>query len=139
MKTYDELYHPKIDTNTCCAQCKNAVGGCSWSKSFEPIPGWLTEPTKNRDRDDGLKILWCPQFAEGDPLDDRAPNDRGLMNFACAIFEQAASDYKAAIKRRDTFPDDSDTKKTIIECELLLGKHAERLKQQALTELENET
>lgn len=139
MKTYDNLYRPNVDTNFCCAQCKNAVGGCSWSRNFEPIPGWLTEPSQNRDRNDGLKILWCPEFAEGDPLDDHRPNDEGLMNLACAIFEQAASDYKAAIKRHVEFPSDTDTLKTIVECELFLGKHAERLKRQIFAELGKQT
>lgn len=133
------IYHPKVDTNFCCALCVNAVGGCAWSRSFQPVSGWKVIPTRNRDRDDGIKILFCPEFKEGDPLDNCAPNDEGLMNFAVAIFEQAASDYKAAVKRHVTFPNDSDTKKTIAECELFLGKHAERLKHQALVELENET
>lgn len=139
MKTYDEIYHPKVDTNFCCAMCVNAVDGCAWSKSFQPVPGWRIIPTQNRDRDDGIKILFCPEFKEGDPLDDRAPNDEGLMNFAAAIFSQAANDYKTAIKQRVSFSNDSCIKKTIVECELFLGEHAARLKQQALAELENES
>lgn len=137
--TYDEIYHPNVDTNFCCAQCVNAVGGCAWSKSFQPVPGWEAIPTQNRDRDDGIKILYCPEFKQGDPLDDREPNDEGLMNFAAAIFSQAASDYKSAVKRCVLFPDDTDTKIILAECEMFLGKHAERLKRQALAELENES
>lgn len=139
MKTYDKIYHPKVDTNFCCAMCVNAVDGCAWSKSFQPVPGWRIIPTQNRDRDDGIKILFCPEFKEGDPLDDRALNDEGLMNFASAIFSQAASDYKAAVKRRVMYPYDTDTKRTLAECEMFLGKHAARLKQQALAELESES
>ena len=26
-----------------CFMCKKACGGCSWSKSFEPVPGWTAE------------------------------------------------------------------------------------------------
>lgn len=139
MKTYKDIYRPKLDTNFCCSQCVNAVGGCAWSKSFQPVPGWKTIPTQNRDRDDGIKILYCPEFKQGDPLDDREPNGEGLMNFAAAIFSQAASDYKSAVKRRVSFPNNTDTKRILAECEIFLGKYAERLKQQALKELENES
>lgn len=31
---------------TLCWSCKNACGGCSWSKSFAPVEGWTARPTK---------------------------------------------------------------------------------------------
>lgn len=27
-----------------CFDCQKACGGCSWSKKFEPVPGWTAEP-----------------------------------------------------------------------------------------------
>ena len=29
---------------TLCWSCQRAVKGCSWSKSFVPIKGWVAEP-----------------------------------------------------------------------------------------------
>lgn len=28
-----------------CWTCKNACGGCSWSKNFQPVEGWKAEKT----------------------------------------------------------------------------------------------
>lgn len=137
--TYTEIYHPNIASNFCCSQCTKAVDGCAWSRDFEPIPGWKIRRTINRDRSEGIKILYCPEFEEGDPLDNREPDNKGIMRFGCALFKQAANDYKAAIKAQAKGARDSDTSRTITECELLLGKHAEQLKRKALNELGNET
>lgn len=135
MKTYKDIYRPKLDTNFCCSQCVNAVGGCAWSKSFQPVPGWKIRRTINRDNSEGIKILYCPEFEEGDPLDNREADINGIMRFGCALFELAASDYKAAIKAQAKGARDSETSRTITECELLFGKHAGRLKRTALKEL----
>ena len=29
-----------------CYECARAVGFCSWSRKFEPVPGWTAKPTK---------------------------------------------------------------------------------------------
>lgn len=91
--------------------------------------------TTNRDNGEGIKILYCPEFEEGDPLDNREADDNGIMRLACALFELAANDYKAAIKAQAKGARDSDTSRTITECEMLFGKHAGRLKRAALKEL----
>lgn len=31
---------------TLCWSCKNACGGCSWSKSLKPVEGWVAEETR---------------------------------------------------------------------------------------------
>ena len=31
-----------------CFDCKKACGGCSWSKNFTPVKGWLANKTKIR-------------------------------------------------------------------------------------------
>lgn len=63
-------------SNSICENCQNAVGGCSWSKSFEPVDGWValeldadvqvsSDPVKT------YKIYFCPEFvldAENDPM-----------------------------------------------------------------------
>jgi len=50
-----------------CWTCKNACGGCSWSREGKPVEGWTAEPTHietNRYYADSYKILKCPQYEE---------------------------------------------------------------------------
>lgn len=63
-----------------CFDCKRACGGCSWSEvddktgkvKFEPVPGWIAEPTKLylgeahgvRKYGDTYKVMACPLFEE---------------------------------------------------------------------------
>lgn len=49
-----------------CFSCRNA-GLCSWSKDFEPVPGWRAEPIKLRANgrkpmEDSFKVLECPTY-----------------------------------------------------------------------------
>ena len=30
-----------------CFDCQNAVGGCEWSRAFDPVPGWTAELIEN--------------------------------------------------------------------------------------------
>ena len=55
---------------TLCWDCAKAVKGCSWSRDFEPVPGWKAVPTKiygkarsddNR-RIDSFAVYECPEF-----------------------------------------------------------------------------
>lgn len=59
----------KRDENTqLCWRCKNACGGCSWSKSFIPVEGWDADPVVIKDSEgdiDSYKIKRCPQFIKG--------------------------------------------------------------------------
>lgn len=51
-----------------CWTCKNACGGCSWSKDFTPIPGWKAEKTYHRSNGnyaESYKIASCPQYIRG--------------------------------------------------------------------------
>lgn len=57
-----------------CWTCKKACGGCSWSRKFEPVPGWEATPSviyhgsgrQNNRRDiHTYHITGCPQFADG--------------------------------------------------------------------------
>ena len=29
-----------------CWDCANACGGCEWSRSFRPVPGWSASPSR---------------------------------------------------------------------------------------------
>lgn len=54
-----------------CWRCKNATGGCSWSKNLTPVKDWIAEPRIIRNYDNILrtyeeihtyKIKYCPMF-----------------------------------------------------------------------------
>ena len=49
-----------------CWNCRKYAGGCSWSRSFTPIPGWDAEPTGTRSglRTDSYQIIRCPEFED---------------------------------------------------------------------------
>ena len=42
-----------------CWTCQRATGFCSWSRNFEPVPGWEAEPTEitNTDGKDRVEII----------------------------------------------------------------------------------
>lgn len=48
-----------------CFDCENACGKCSWSKKFEPVPGWTAEPDEMPAKGRMIKtfhITECPLF-----------------------------------------------------------------------------
>lgn len=64
-------YNMKTAKVTICWDCKNATGGCSWSKDFTPVDGWKAKPTKikavtrNTKMHNSYIVLSCPQYAKG--------------------------------------------------------------------------
>lgn len=57
--------------DTICWECKNAVGGCSWSRELEPVDGWQAIPTKIKANGnnqiimtDSYIVRGCPEFIE---------------------------------------------------------------------------
>ncbi len=51
-----------------CCTCKNACGGCLWSKYFLPVVGWDAEPTTIKDNEkefSSYKIKKCPKYIKG--------------------------------------------------------------------------
>lgn len=48
-----------------CWHCKNATGGCSWSKSFTPVAGWDAEFIERAFSMETYQIKDCPLFEEG--------------------------------------------------------------------------
>ena len=48
-----------------CFSCKNACGGCSWSRCGEPVDGWVATPTiilQNAEEKNSYSIAECPQY-----------------------------------------------------------------------------
>lgn len=57
---------PKNDT--LCWKCKNACGGCSWSKNLTPVEGWKAERVYNNvySQDTvSYRVRECPEFERG--------------------------------------------------------------------------
>ena len=57
-----------VHSQQLCWNCKKAVCGCSWSRYFKPIEGWLAVPTRimvGMSGVDSYNIMWCPEFEHG--------------------------------------------------------------------------
>lgn len=53
---------------TKCWTCKNACGGCSWSRDFIPVEGWNAVKTQYMDCGnvvDSYFIKSCPEYKRG--------------------------------------------------------------------------
>ena len=61
-----EMVKRKHDENSqLCWRCKNACGGCRWSRDLKPVDGWVAEPTIVKDSAgdfSSYKIYKCPEF-----------------------------------------------------------------------------
>lgn len=69
--TLEDCIVPRRSTK--CWDCEKACGGCSWSRSFEPVPGWTAQKTevKSATCNSGkmcsylmpsYHVIDCPQF-----------------------------------------------------------------------------
>lgn len=51
---------------TLCWDCARAVCGCTWSREFIPVNGWMAEETKlkvkNGDYVTSYHVISCPEF-----------------------------------------------------------------------------
>jgi len=50
-----------------CWKCKKACGGCSWSKDFTPVNGWVETPTVKHNNEieyRSYEIHSCPEFED---------------------------------------------------------------------------
>ena len=54
-----------------CWGCKNACGGCEWSRKLEPVPGWKAKKGAYRGyaagkegvmKVENYKVISCPKF-----------------------------------------------------------------------------
>lgn len=65
-REYKVNYHKEDFTK--CWTCKKACGGCIWSQSFKPVPGWTAEKTfipSNGEMAASYHIIECPEYMEG--------------------------------------------------------------------------
>lgn len=102
---YIRIYRPDLKTNNCCFLCQNCAGGCSWSRSFEPVDGWKAEKTyfdsyTHEHEEGSYKILFCPEFVEGETTRFDEVDHEGTMNLLERIVSSAAEDFKSAVKQK---------------------------------------
>ena len=57
-----------------CWDCKNACGGCNWSRALKPVDGWDAElieyipwGTKSQTLHTTYYIKQCPEFVKDEP------------------------------------------------------------------------
>lgn len=59
----DYLARPKNvkpEGDTLCWECRNATGGCSWSKKLKPVKGWTVEEGSV-----SVSVKSCPKYERG--------------------------------------------------------------------------
>ena len=78
--------------NTLCWDCENCIGGCSWTKDFEPVEGWKAEPVTNSDNSDTYLVSECPQFKPGKSKINLESD--GFVRLTYAIIKQMVNEYK---------------------------------------------
>lgn len=69
--------------DTICWKCKKATGGCSWSRAFKPVNGWIALPTevmvghdKGAQSIPSFDVYACPEF---DLLDRLKEEQNGIQ------------------------------------------------------------
>lgn len=81
-------------TETLCWKCgKSCTGGCSWSKDFVPVNGWIAE---NNEKTGSYSVITCSEFVKSRKLDDIDIN--GARDLAASIINMAVNDYRVAKK-----------------------------------------
>jgi hypothetical protein len=53
------------DNEQLCFSCKNACGGCNWSRDFSPVIGWDATPSIVKDKEgyiESYRISGCPEY-----------------------------------------------------------------------------
>lgn len=59
-----------------CWDCRRAVGGCSWSRSFQPVEGWEAEPTRLALCREGKQYVTSSFYVTRCPLFERDEKKR---------------------------------------------------------------
>lgn len=104
---------------TICWKCKNAVPtatcGCSWSRSFVPVDGWIAEKhnVKQSNGRDGVydtyRVIRCPEFQKDDcGTADMCKSDEGCVRLVENILRGQMDRYRAALERYSRTGDKKD-------------------------------
>ena len=65
----EEKYYSMM-TKTLCWSCRNAYGGCSWSRRFVPVAGWTAERRDIRvcaGLVESYRVKECPEYEYEEP------------------------------------------------------------------------
>lgn len=99
MHNYLETYRPTAEANECCMNCKKACGGCSWSKIYAPVPGWVADPTTvycGHEHTASFKIYYCPEYEADEERTSFYDNEAASRLFE-GIVLSASEGYKKAM------------------------------------------
>lgn len=142
------IYAPETAANNCCFICKKNIDGCRWARDGEPVEGWKAVENKRKEYDQsGYKILFCPEFEEGDSSEGTMYDEESCMKLLELIVGSAADDYKRAYRSKlkserlgaELFARSiQSAEMEMLMCSHLLGKHTEKLKRIVEEELREE-
>ena len=94
---------------TMCLDCVHAIGGCSWSDSLTPVPGWQVEETViNNGRGAYAKsnmVINCPEFVwdSKDGGKKRMDVKLPVTELLAGLAEECAELAQAALKLRRAY------------------------------------
>lgn len=94
------------EKKTICWECMNAVPvgeyGCSWSRRFEPVDGWVaTKTRKNTSIGETYCVHKCPEFIAGHEADKPLTNDdEAIIDIANQVVSLLAKDYMYTLRKR---------------------------------------
>ena len=138
------IYAPEDGANNCCYICKKSIDGCSWSRSLEPVKGWKAIECERKYSSPSYKILYCPEFEEGNAAKGREWDEDGCMNLVEALYKATADDFKNAYKKKlklerynaELFENEIEIAEGVMHnCSFLLGEWTEPLKAMVKNEL----
>lgn len=131
---------------TLCWKCGNAVPdnlghGCSWSKSFIPVDGWVAKEVEKSTVYDArhgksrmtYRVLSCPEYIEDHGTGaESITDDNAIYALANAVVKTLANDYMNALAMRIRIKDRADVRKTLLavvakDYRMLYPKQAKRL------------
>ena len=72
--------YENVADETLCWNCRNAGGGCAWSRRFSPVPGWNAVQTWNDDIGLSYVVRECPLFVrDADLAGQKRLSEEDLM------------------------------------------------------------
>ena len=107
----------KVQKNTLCWSCKNAVPkiangkyicGCSWSMHLKPVEGWTAEKSVKNENSGNRVETWyvkdCPEYEKDRKNDAEFQNsilsDEGYIRLAACVIRAKRIDYVSALRSK---------------------------------------
>lgn len=91
---------------TLCWHCKNAVptgtSGCSWSRDFQPVKGWVADAHNLKTQSSGRHlntycVIYCPQFQKDNANSAVCKDAESCLRLAEVVLQKQMDRYRAAL------------------------------------------